>query len=52
MFSLCYAYELGYLLHVSFPSPSILQDYIEFDLHTIIRLENLFGVISFGGFVS
>jgi hypothetical protein len=52
MFSLCYVYQLGYLLHISFPSPSILQHYVEFDIHTIFRLEKLFGVGSFGGFVS
>jgi len=52
MFLLCYAYQLGYLLHITFPSPSILQHYVEFDIRTITRLAKLFGVRSFGGFVS
>jgi hypothetical protein len=52
MFSLCYAYQLGYLLQIAFPFPNILQHYVEFDIHTIIRLEKLFGVGFFGGFFS
>jgi hypothetical protein len=32
-----------------FPFPSILQHYVEIDIHTIARLEKLFGVGSFGG---
>jgi hypothetical protein len=32
-----------------FPSPGILQRYVKFESHTIIKLEKLFGVGSFGG---
>jgi hypothetical protein len=32
-----------------FPSLGILQHYVEFDTHTIIMLEKLLGVGSFGG---
>jgi len=32
-----------------FPSLNILQHYVEFDTHSIISLENLFDVRSFGG---
>jgi hypothetical protein len=35
-----------------FPSPSILQNYIEFDIRTMVILEKLFGARSFGGFIS
>jgi hypothetical protein len=34
-----------------FPSPSILQQYIEFNICTITTLEKLFGVKLFGGFL-
>jgi hypothetical protein len=36
MLSLCYAQLLGYLFHTMFPSPGILQHYVEFDTRTII----------------
>jgi hypothetical protein len=35
-----------------FPSPNILQHYIEFNTHTITMLEKLLGVESFGGSIS
>jgi hypothetical protein len=35
-----------------FPFPSILQHYVEIHIHTITKLEKLFGVGSFGGFIS
>lgn len=47
---LCYAQHLNYLLHTVFPSPSILQHYIEFDIHTIVTLKKLLDVRSFGDF--
>jgi hypothetical protein len=34
-----------------FPSLNILQHYVEFDTHSIISLEKLFDVRSFGGFI-
>jgi hypothetical protein len=34
-----------------FPSPSILQHYTKFDTRTIVILEKLLGVRSFGGFI-
>jgi hypothetical protein len=34
-----------------FPSLNILQHYVEFDIHSIISLEKLFDVRSFGGFI-
>ncbi len=52
MFSLCYAHCLGYLLHTMFPSPNILQRYVEFNICTITTLEKLFGAWSFGGFMN
>jgi len=51
MFSLCYAQRPSYLLCAVFPSPSILQHYVEFDTHTIATLEKLLGAQSFGGFI-
>jgi len=51
MFSLNYAQHLGYLLCIVFPSPSILQHYAKFDIHTIATLEKLPGARSFGGFI-
>ncbi len=51
MFLSCYAQRLGYLLHIMFPSPSILQHYVEFDICTITKLEKLLGVKSFGGII-
>jgi hypothetical protein len=51
MFSLCYAQRPSYLLCAVFPSPSILQHYVEFDTHTIATLEKLLGAESFGGFI-
>jgi hypothetical protein len=35
-----------------FPFPHILQHYTKFDTHTIIMLEILFGVGSFGGSIN
>jgi hypothetical protein len=35
MFSFCYAQRLNYLKRIVFPSPSILQYYTKFDVHTI-----------------
>jgi hypothetical protein len=35
-----------------FPSPNILQHYTKFDTRTIITLEMLFNVGSFGGFIN
>jgi len=52
MLSLCYAQHLDYLLHILFPSPSILQHYIKFDIHIIYTLENLFDAESFDGSIS
>jgi hypothetical protein len=49
MLLLCYAYRMCYLFCIVFPSPSILQHYIKFNIHTIIMLENLLGVEFFGG---
>ncbi len=52
MLSLCYAQCLDYLLHTLFPSPSILQHYTKFDIHTIVTLEKLFDAESFDGSIS
>jgi hypothetical protein len=49
IFLLCYAQYLGYLFSIVFPSLGILQHYVEFDIHTIVMLEKLLGVGSFGG---
>jgi hypothetical protein len=49
MFLLCYAQCLDYLLRTMFLFLGILQQYIEFNVCTIIMLEKLFGVKSFGG---
>jgi hypothetical protein len=46
---LCYAQHPGYLLHILFPSLSILQHYVKFDTHTINMLEKLLGAKCFGG---
>jgi hypothetical protein len=35
-----------------FPSPSILQHYVKFNIPTITMLEKLFGVGSFGSFTN
>jgi hypothetical protein len=34
-----------------FPTPIILQHYVEFDICTITTKEKLFGTGSFGGFI-
>jgi len=47
IFSFCYARCLGNLLHIIFSSPSMLQHYAKFDLHTMNTLERLLGVGSF-----
>jgi hypothetical protein len=47
MFLLCYARCWGYLLHIVFPSPSILHHYAEFNTRTIVTLEKLLGAGSF-----
>jgi hypothetical protein len=52
MFLLCYTQHLGYLFHIMFPFPSILQLYIEFDTCTIITLEKLLNARFFGGFIN
>jgi hypothetical protein len=35
-----------------FPSPSTLQHYAKFNIHTITTLEKLLGVGTFGGFIN
>ncbi len=35
-----------------FPSPSILQHYVKFNTCTIVMLEKVFGVGSFGGSIN
>jgi hypothetical protein len=52
MLLLCYAQHWGYLLCVMFPSPDILQHYVEFDIRTIITLKKLLVARSFGGSTS
>jgi hypothetical protein len=52
MFLLCCAQRPSYLFHIMFPSPNILKHYVEFDICTIVMLEKLISVISFGGFIS
>jgi hypothetical protein len=52
IFSLCYTQCPSYLFHIVFPSQGILQDYVEFNTHTIIMLEKLIGVGSFSGSIS
>ncbi len=52
IFSLCYVQRSGYLLRTMFPSPSILQHYVEFSIRTIVMLEKLLGVGSFSNFIS
>jgi hypothetical protein len=49
MFSLCYAPWLFASFNV--PSPSTLQHYAKFDIHTIVVLEKLLDVRTFGGFI-
>ncbi len=49
MVSLCYAQRLGYLFHIMFLSPSSLQHYAKSNICTIVMLEKLVGVVSFGG---
>ncbi len=51
MLLFCYAQWLNYLQHVVFPSPCILQRYIEFHVHTIVMLEKLLRYGSFGTIV-
>jgi hypothetical protein len=50
MFLLHYAQCSNYLFCTVFPSPYILQHYVEFDIHTIVTIEKLLGEIFFGGF--
>jgi len=50
--SLYYTQCFGYLFCIVFSSPSILQLYIKFDTCTIVTLEKLLNVGSFGGFIS
>jgi hypothetical protein len=52
MFSLCFAQRFSYLLHTMFPSLGIFQHYVEFNIHTITRLEKLLGAGSFGGYIN
>jgi hypothetical protein len=49
MFLSCYAQCSNYLFHTIFPSPDILQYYVEFNIHTMATLEKLFSEGSFGG---
>jgi hypothetical protein len=49
MLLLCYSQQPSYLLGIMFPPLNILQHYIEFDTRTIVTLEKLLGVRSFGG---
>ncbi len=51
MISFCYVQCMGYLLHIMFSSPSILQHYAKFDIYTITTLEKLLSSRSFGGFI-
>jgi len=51
MLSLCYAQCPSYLLHIIFLFSGIWQHYTEYDSHTIITLEKLLGVGSFGTIV-
>jgi hypothetical protein len=51
MFLFCYAQWPNYLQHVVFPSPSILQRYIEFHVHTIAMSKKLLKYGSFGTIV-
>jgi hypothetical protein len=52
MFLLHYVEWSGYVLHTMFPSPCILQHYVEFDTHIIVTLEKLLSVKSFGGLIN
>jgi hypothetical protein len=52
MFLLCYAQRLGYLLHTMFPSLSILQHHVKFNICTITMLEKILGARSFGGSIN
>ncbi len=52
MLSSCYSQCFNYLLRTLFPSPSILQHYTKFNIHTIVTLEKLFDVKSFDGSIS
>jgi hypothetical protein len=52
VFSFCYAQWPNYLQCIIFPSLSILQHYIKFDVCTIIMLEKLLWSRSFGTIVS
>jgi hypothetical protein len=47
MLSLCYTQCAGYLFHTMFPSPCILQQYVEFNTYTIVMLEKILNVGSF-----
>jgi hypothetical protein len=48
MLSFCYAQCLSSLLHIIFLSLGILQHYVVYDSCTIVTLEKLLGVGSFG----
>jgi hypothetical protein len=48
MLLFCYALRPCYLLHIVYLSPSILQCYVEFDIHLMTTLEKLLGIGSFG----
>ncbi len=52
MLSLCYDQHFTYFLCIMFPSPCILQHYFEFNIHTIVMLQNLLDAGSFGGSIS
>jgi hypothetical protein len=49
MILLCYTQHRSYLLCTMFPSLGILQHYVKFNICTIITLEKLLDVGSFGG---
>ncbi len=49
--SLCYAQCPGYWFRTMFPSLSILQHYVEFNICALTTLEKLLGARSFGGFI-
>jgi hypothetical protein len=51
MLSLCYAQCPSYLLHIIFLFLGLLQHYAKYDAHTIVTLEKLLGVGSFGTIV-
>jgi hypothetical protein len=51
MFLFCYAQQLNYLQCIIFPSLGILQHYTKFDACTMVMLEKLLKLGSFGTIV-